>query len=169
MPNIQGEYSLSETALRVGASPAWINKIQSRTKICEKEGERGRRATFTEDDIRTLINVKLLRALDYEISEIADIYRKEESMIGLFMVCEHPMPSGDNNYIIHPYHFEFSFAKDEHGKAMHDKEAKEYEELVEFIITISKEVERRAEALAGDLTGLKQKMWQNGKNAFERE
>lgn len=170
MPNIQGENSLSETALKVGTSTAWINKIQSRAKICEKSGEKGRRASFTEDDIKILINVKMLRALDYDISEIASIYKEEEAMMSLYMsVFPHTgILSGNNNYILHPYTFYYPFDKDDAGNNFDEKSAKAYKESAEFIVKISNEVAKRAERLAGYLTGIKQKMEQNVNNALER-
>ena len=170
MPNIQGEYSLSETALKVGVSTAWINKIQSRAKICEKDGDRGRRASFSEDDVKILKNVKMLRALDYEISEIASIYKKEEEMMALYMrFCSHTgILSGDYNYIVHSYTFYYPLER-ENSVYFEEETAKEYNELAEFVVKISKEVARRAEALDGENAGIKQKMAKNVKNELERE
>ena len=51
MPNIHGLYSLGEAALKLSVSSAWINKIQKRTGIVQKDGGKGQVSYFSEEEI----------------------------------------------------------------------------------------------------------------------
>jgi len=78
MPNIQGDYSLTEVATKLNISAAWINKVQRETGVCVKESAQGKRAEFSADDVKMLENVKLLRLLDYSLNDIKHIYELEK-------------------------------------------------------------------------------------------
>ncbi|MCP3686078.1 MAG: MerR family transcriptional regulator, partial [bacterium] len=65
-------YNLHEVAKEIGVSSAWINKLQKRANIVNKskEGNHGKRLSFTKEELNTFKTVKVLRTLDFSISEI---------------------------------------------------------------------------------------------------
>ena len=105
MPNIHGLFSLGEVALKLSVSSAWINKIQKRTGIVQKEGGKGQVSYFSEEEIEILRNVKLLRVLDYSLEDIKDLYDQEKAMMELVGSKEEPEPEeSEEKYIVHfPY------------------------------------------------------------------
>ncbi len=158
MPNIHGLYSLSEVALKLNVSSAWINKIQKRTGIVQKEGGKGKPSFFSERDIEVLKNVKLLRVLDYSLEDIRDLYNQEKEM--LKYIVSKPISKtkkGLGKYIIH-YPHEFSeedfseFKKELSVKGVDDaKDLQTYREIERRMEKTFSEVKKRAERLQEDL------------------
>ena len=67
--------NLTEVANELNISSAWINKIQNRTGICKSNlGKPGKEPYFSDDDIRNLRLVKILRTLGYSLNKIESIY-----------------------------------------------------------------------------------------------
>jgi DNA-binding transcriptional MerR regulator len=155
MPNIQGDYSLTEVATKLNVSSSWINDVQRKTDICKKESTQGKRAEFTDKDLIMLESVKMLRQLDYSLNDIKHIYNLENKLItlgGLFPYFVIDKKTSDgivmiinqwvviNNYvendgIINPL------------KNRSDDEKKEYTKLFEEYVRICFEITRRLRGL----------------------
>jgi len=165
MPNIQGAHTLSETALKLNVSPSWINKIQTRTGIGGETGTSGKKASFKDDDVKTLKNVKILRALELEIDDIKNIFEIEKKMIRIYegYKTSHPSQKEVHSYIVHPYNFEYPLFVKADGEDIDKKSAEIYAELAKEIFKISKEVEKRAGMLAEDLQTVRSKMMENSR------
>ena len=162
MPNIQGDYTLSELALKIGVSPSWINKVQNRTGIVRKTGTSGKRAYFTEKDATVFKNVDLLRKLGFDLKEIKEIYEFEKNLIRAIHGYGEPASQEDAYmFIIHPGAFAVSesVATDPDGGI--DEDA--YKECSKEIFKISKEVTKRADRLGQDFQELKKKLSINSK------
>jgi DNA-binding transcriptional MerR regulator len=161
MPNIQGEHTLSEVAVSIGVSPAWINKIQERTKVGGSTGVSGRKASFSDDDVEMFRNVKLLRTLDFSLDEIKEIHEEEKKIIKIGgYVKHHPDDKGGCRHIIHPFGFPYpmiELSERDISKA----EADEYKKSAEKVFRISKEVTRRAKLLCDGLTEMTEKFIRN--------
>jgi DNA-binding transcriptional MerR regulator len=158
MPNIQGDYTLSELALKIGVSPSWINKVQNRTGIGGKTGTSGKRVYFTEQDLFIFKNVDLLRRLGFDLKEIKEIYESEKKLIGVIHGTADLESSKDANmFIIHPGAFAVcgSVATPDNI----DEDA--YKKCSREIFKISKEVAKRADRLGLDFQELKEKLSMN--------
>ena len=67
--------NLTEVANELNISSSWINKIQNRTGICKSNlGKPGKEPYFSNDDMRNLRLVKILRTLGYNLDKIESIY-----------------------------------------------------------------------------------------------
>ena len=163
MPNIHGLYSLGEVALKLSVSSAWINKIQKRTGIVQKEGGKGKLCYFSEEEMEILKNVKLLRVLDYSLDDIKELYSQEKMMMEYIGIKADPEPKeSKEKYIIHyPYGYSERVSMDPDGTCLCFKGAPEdgpdeidgekYQEMASRIKDTFREVSRRASQLQEDL------------------
>ena len=83
MPDIHGNYSLKETARKLDATSAFINRIQRETGIGGKPGTKGSLVSFSEQDIETFGKIKTLRLLDFSFKEIKDFWNIECKLIDI--------------------------------------------------------------------------------------
>lgn len=81
MPDIHGNYSLTETAKEIGATPAWINRTQRETGVGGRIGRKGRIVSFTEEMIETFCRIKVLRLIGFSFPYIRGLYKMEEDII----------------------------------------------------------------------------------------
>lgn len=154
MTETQKKYTLSKLALALGVSPSWINKVQGRTGIGGETGKRGVRVFFNEDDLYIFRSVKLLRILNYSLSDIKNIYDTEKKMLACKAINSRyrTEAAGEGyHYIIHPYNFTY----DEHahsGRDMqeYDLEIGEYKKWAEFIYKISADIAVNAKKLVDE-------------------
>ncbi len=150
MPNIQGNYSLTEIATKLNVSASWINGVQKLTGICSRDLAQGKRAEFTDQDVTILKNVKLLRLLDYSLNDIKQIYdlEKQINKIG-YMGDVRPDEKCFQTIIHSNCIFSEENEKDEHlFKLLKDKskgDVENYYKLIKELCRISKEVGRRVE------------------------
>jgi hypothetical protein len=84
MPNISGEYTLSEAAVKLEVSPAWIGKVRNLTGIGGSMGVQGRKATFTDKELEALGRANIMRILGFDYKDIKHLYQIEETIIGAF-------------------------------------------------------------------------------------
>ena len=142
MPNIEGNYTLTEVATQLEVSLTWINKVQIKTGVAKRPFEQGMKASFIEEEVKMLYNVKLLRTLDYTLDDIQKIYNKEVEMLKLsnthITAIASDLP-GDYKYIINPCYIDRSI------------QDKKYSELLSAYLKLSSEVVRRADKLGEDM------------------
>ena len=82
MPNIYGNYSLTEVAKEIGELPSFINRIQEATGIGKGEARgKGKQSSFSREDIRVFRKIKALRWMGFTFDEIKDIWNLENKMI----------------------------------------------------------------------------------------
>lgn len=164
--DILGKYSLNEVALKLNTSPSWVNKIQQRTGVCKKGSRAGKRASFNEDELLMLKNVKVLRTLDFEISGIKEVYEAEKEMIkiaGIYGRTYHSHKE-TRSFIIHPFTFDYpAYAKADGSDFKNKKEADAYDALAKKMLKVSDEVGRRAIALRTELDSIGKRMIENAK------
>ena len=163
MPNIHGLYSLGEVALELNVSSAWINKIQKRTGIVQKEGGRGKLSYFSKEEIEILRNVKLLRVLDYSLEDIKELYDQENKLMEYIGCKSAPEPEdSEEKYIVHcPYGYSGRVSIQEDGTCLcfkgdieegpDDIDGEKYKEMTRRIKDTFREVTRRAKQLQEDL------------------
>jgi DNA-binding transcriptional MerR regulator len=147
MPNIQGDYSLTEIATKLNVSASWINSVQKQTGICAKESTQGKRAEFTSQDIKTLKNVKFLRMLDFSLEDIKNIYELERQYIDLLKNVQPTedvmgeIPAGCISAIIGSYFIPTHYLPN--AEKVSPKEEAERDKLLSRFFKISEEVEHR--------------------------
>ena len=164
MPNIQGDYSLTEIATKLNVSASWINDVQRKTGICLKKSTQGKRAEFTKHDEFMLKQVKTLRTLDFSLDDIKHIYALEQRYIKLAFgkpIEIEPKDGKDFVAILQGYLLEDphpnsinSMKLSKEGKTQHDKLLDEY-------LSISLEVCRRMDKLALSLEEQKKRLKHN--------
>ena len=84
MPDIHGDYSLSEAAEAAGVTSAWINRLQRETTIGGELGKKGRKVSFNKKDVKIFFRIKVLRLIGFSFKEIKDIYFLEEGIMELY-------------------------------------------------------------------------------------
>lgn len=80
MPDIYGNYNLSEAAGKLGVTAAWINRVQRETGIGGNIGTKGREASFDEGTLKVLQRIKVLRLINFSFAEIKAIYELEKEI-----------------------------------------------------------------------------------------
>ena len=177
MPNIQGDYSLTEVATKLNISAAWINKVQRETGVCVKESAQGKRAEFSADDVKMLENVKLLRLLDYSLDDIKQIYELEKR-IGSIGYLDGIIDKGFNTIISNKQMLVGTGGNsdDENVKAeifellkgKHNYTEEQYDDDVKKLLIFSAEVTRRVKAVEVDIKQLHERLSENTRHATER-
>ena len=78
---MHNQYSLSETAKKLGVTSAWINRLQRETAIGGKIGKKGHKVIFSAEMVEVLRGAKVLRLIGFSFNEIKDIYDTEEEIL----------------------------------------------------------------------------------------
>lgn len=74
-------YSLSEAANKIGATSAWINRVQRETGIGGGTGKKGHKVSFDDSLVDILGRVKIFRLLGFSFRNIKDLYELESSLL----------------------------------------------------------------------------------------
>ncbi|MFH1867536.1 MAG: hypothetical protein ABH843_01070 [Candidatus Omnitrophota bacterium] len=151
MVDIQKKYTLSKLALVLGVSASWVNKVQTRTGIGGDTGKRGVRVFFTDDELYVFRSVKLLRILNYSLSDIRKIYDIEKKMLASKSINSKYRTNAAGEgycYIIHPFNFTYD-ERAHAGKDMqeYDLGIGEYKQWAEYIYKMSAEISNSAKKL----------------------
>ena len=148
MPTVSGEYSLTEVAIKLNISSAWINKVQNKTGVCKKENTQGKRAEFDKGDIWMLENVKLLRLLDYSLEDIKSIYDMERKILWLTKnVKSSDKGEAYSGVVLKVALFGKSMLPISKIKELSKEEKGKLKKIVEEYFTIASEVRRRIGSL----------------------
>lgn len=86
---MQGKYSLTEAANKIGATSAWINRVQRETGIGGVIGKKGQKVSFDYDTVETLRRVKILRLLNFSFEDIKELYGLEKGIISTEEALSH--------------------------------------------------------------------------------
>ena len=151
MPNIVGEYSLSEVAHKVGVSTAWINKVQKVVGVLNKINQKGKRVSFSKEDIVIFRRINMLRTVNFSLPEIKEIHGIEKKMIDFAGADDRLISDKVPRYIIFPYaiakemEVPFGDPGDHYQQVLIDEQW--YIDDAKRILDISHEVVRRLKGL----------------------